>query len=137
MSTIFSKIISGEIPAYKVAESDEYLAFLDISPLTPGHVLVIPKKETDYIFDIDDDEYRNMWLFAKEVSKGIKEVFSCRKVGVAVVGLEVSHAHIHLIPLNKVSDMNFEKPKLSLPAEEMQKIAGDIREAILNAKPNK
>lgn len=132
MSTIFSKIISGEIPAYKVAESNDYLAFLDVSPLTPGHVLVIPKQETDYIFDMEDEEYSNMWVFAKEVSKGIKSVFSCRKVGIAVIGLEVSHAHIHLIPLNKVSDMNFEKPKLSLSSSEMEQIASDIRQAIAN-----
>ena len=112
MSTIFNKIILGEIPAYKVAENDHYLAFLDVSPLTAGHVLVIPKKETDYIFDILDDEYIGMWLFAKHIAKGIAKVFPCRKVGVAVIGLEVAHAHIHLIPLNKVSDMNFEKSKL-------------------------
>jgi histidine triad (HIT) family protein len=130
MSTIFSKIVAGEIPAYKVAESNDFLAFLDVSPLTPGHVLVIPKKETDYIFDVDNDEYMGLWVFAKIVSQGIKKVFPCKKVGVAVVGLEVSHAHIHLIPLNKVSDMSFDKPKLSLPADEMNKIADDIREAI-------
>ena len=130
MSTIFSKIISGEIPAYKVAESNDYLAFLDISPLTPGHVLVIPKKETDYIFDIEDEEYMGMWVFAKIVSQGIKQVFPCKKVGVAVVGLEVAHAHIHLVPLTKVSDMNFEKPKLTIPAEEMVQIADNIRTAI-------
>ncbi len=132
MSTIFSKIISGEIPAYKVAESNDFLAFLDIAPLTRGHVLVIPKKETDYIFDIDDEEYQSMWIFAKIVSQGIKKVMSCPKVGVAVVGLEVAHAHIHLIPLNTVSDMNFEKPKLSLSAIEMDKIATEIRNAILD-----
>lgn len=130
MSTIFNKIISGEIPAYKVAESNDFLAFLDISPLTPGHVLVIPKKETDYIFDIEDDEYMGMWVFSKIVAQGIKKVFPCRKVGVAVVGLEVAHAHIHLVPLNEVSDMNFSKPKLSLSAEEMTKIADEIRDAI-------
>lgn len=130
MSTIFSKIVAGDIPAYKVAESNDFLAFLDVSPLTPGHVLVIPKKETDYIFDVDNDEYMGLWVFAKIVSQGIKKVFPCKKVGVAVVGLEVSHAHIHLIPLNKVSDMSFDKPKLSLPADEMNKIADDIREAI-------
>lgn len=133
MSTIFSKIVSGEIPSYKVAEDDDYLAFLDVFPLTAGHVLVIPKKETDYIFDIDDEEYMKMWLFAKKVSHGIKAVFPCLKVGVAVVGLEVAHAHIHLIPLNKVSDMSFEKPKLSLPREEMEKIASDISQAILTS----
>ncbi|MFZ4863739.1 HIT family protein [Sphingobacterium sp. Mn56C] len=132
MSTIFSKIISGEIPAYKVAESNDFLAFLDISPLAPGHVLVIPKKETDYIFDIADDEYMGMWIFAKIVAQGIKAVFPCRKVGIAVVGLEVAHAHIHLVPLNQVSDMNFERPKLSLPAEELTQIAEDIRKAIVS-----
>lgn len=130
MSTIFSKIVSGDIPAYKVAESNDYLAFLDISPLTRGHVLVIPKKETDYIFDINDDEYMGMWVFAKIVAQGIKKVFPCIKVGVAVVGLEVAHAHIHLIPLNAVQDMDFSKPKLSLPDAEMTQIAEDIREAI-------
>lgn len=132
MSTIFSKIISGEIPAYKVAESNDYLAFLDISPLAAGHVLVIPKKETDYIFDINDDEYMGMWVFAKIVSQGIKKVIPCRKVGVAVVGLEVAHAHIHLIPLNQVNDMNFEKEKLSLPVEEMTRIAEEIRHAVVS-----
>lgn len=130
MSTIFNKIILGEIPAYKVAENDHYLAFLDVSPLTAGHVLVIPKKETDYIFDILDDEYIGMWLFAKHIAKGIAKVFPCRKVGVAVIGLEVAHAHIHLIPLNKVSDMNFEKSKLSLPQEEMIRIAAELSAAI-------
>ncbi|EEI91767.1 HIT family protein [Sphingobacterium spiritivorum] len=130
MSTLFSKIVAGEIPAHKVAESIDYLAFLDIQPLTRGHVLVIPKRETDYIFDISDDEYMGLWIFAKIVAQGIKKVFPCRKVGIAVVGLEVNHAHIHLIPLNAVHDMNFEKPKLSLPDEELAKIAEDIREAI-------
>lgn len=130
MSTIFSKIVSGEVPAFKVAESIDYLAFLDISPLTRGHVLVIPKKETDYIFDINDDQYMGMWVFAKIVAQGIKKVFPCPKVGIAVVGLEVAHAHIHLIPLNKVDDMNFARPKLSLSDEEMTKIAEDIRQAI-------
>jgi histidine triad (HIT) family protein len=130
MSTIFSKIISGEIPSYKVAESNDYLAFLDISPLTRGHVLVIPKKETDYIFDIADDEYMGMWVFAKIVAKGIERVFPCRKIGIAVVGLEVAHAHIHLLPLNEIHDMSFERPKLSLPPEEMNEIAEEIRKAI-------
>ena len=130
MSTIFSKIVSGEIPSYKVAESNDYLAFLDISPLTRGHVLVIPKKETDYIFDINDDEYMGMWVFAKIVAQGIKEVFPCPKVGVAVVGLEVAHAHIHLMPIHHVQDMSFERPKFSLSPEEMNQIAEDIRGAI-------
>ena len=131
MSTIFSKIISGEIPAYKVAESNDYLAFLDISPLAAGHVLVIPKKETDYIFDIEDDEYMGMWVFAKIVAQGIKKVCPCRKVGIAVVGLEVAHTHIHLIPINNVDDMNFARPKLSLPSDEMTAIAEKVRQAIV------
>lgn len=130
MSTIFSKIVSGDIPAHKVAESNDYLAFLDVSPLTRGHVLVIPKKETDYIFDITDDEYMSMWVFAKIVAQGIKRVFPCRKVGIAVVGLEVAHAHIHLIPLNAIDDMNFARPKLALAETEMITIAEDIRNAI-------
>lgn len=130
MSTIFAKIIAGEIPAYKVAESNDYLAFLDVNPLTEGHVLVIPKKETDYIFDINDDEYMGLWVFSKIVAQGIRRAFPCEKVGVAVVGLEVAHAHIHLMPLNHVHDMNFEKPKLSLPEEKMASIAESIREAI-------
>src|SRR5690606_13716073 len=130
MSTIFSKIVAGEIPAYKVAESNDYLVFLDVNPLTRGHVLVIPKKETDYIFDIQDDEYMGKWVFAKIVAQGIKSVFPGRKVGIAVVGLEVAHAHIHLIPLNSVADMNFALPKLTLSDDEMSQIAEDIRHAI-------
>ncbi|MDM1047109.1 MULTISPECIES: HIT family protein [Sphingobacterium] len=130
MSTIFSKIVAGEVPAYKVAESNDYLAFLDVNPLTEGHVLVIPKKETDYIFDIDDDDYMGMWVFAKIVAQGVKKAFPCKKVGVAVVGLEVAHAHIHLIPLNHVQDMNFERPKLTLEKDVMESIAENIREAI-------
>lgn len=130
MSTIFSKIISGEIPAYKVAESNDYLAFLDVNPLAEGHVLVIPKIETDYIFDIEDEAYMGMWVFAKIVAQGIKKAFPCKKVGIAVVGLEVAHAHIHLIPLNNVHDMNFEKPKLKLDDQLMADISENIREAI-------
>lgn len=130
MSTIFSKIISGEIPSYKIAENDSFLAFLDISPLTPGHVLVIPKKETDYIFDITDQEYMDLWKFAKTVSKAVKKAIPCKKVGVAVVGLEVPHAHIHLIPINNVSDMNFQKAKLTLSPNEMSEIAESIRNAM-------
>lgn len=130
MSTIFSKIISGEIPAYKVAENDKFLAFLDVFPITRGHVLVIPKTETDYIFDIEDEEYKDFWLFARKVAKGIEKVFPCLKVGIAVVGLEVAHAHIHLMPLNAVSDMSFDKPKLSLSNVEMETIAADLRNVI-------
>ncbi|MDR2270086.1 MAG: HIT family protein [Sphingobacterium sp.] len=132
MSTIFSKIVAGEIPAYKVAESNDFLAFLDISPLAKGHVLVIPKKETDYIFDIEDDEYMALWVFAKIVAQGIKKVIPCVKVGVAVVGLEVAHAHIHLVPINKISDLNFAGPKLSLGADELLQIAETIRESIIS-----
>ncbi|MGJ1192745.1 HIT family protein [Sphingobacterium siyangense] len=132
MSTIFSKIVSGEIPAYKVAESNDFLAFLDISPLAKGHVLVIPKKETDYIFDIEDDEYMALWVFAKIVAQGIKKVIPCVKVGVAVVGLEVAHAHIHLVPINKISDLNFAGPKLSLAEDELHEIATTIRESIVS-----
>jgi Diadenosine tetraphosphate (Ap4A) hydrolase and other HIT family hydrolases len=132
MSTIFSKIVAGEIPAYKVAESNDFLAFLDISPLAKGHVLVIPKKETDYIFDIEDDEYMALWVFAKIVAQGIKKVIPCVKVGVAVVGLEVAHAHIHLVPINKISDLNFAGPKLSLDEDELHQIATTIRESIVS-----
>ena len=130
MSTIFSKIISGEIPAYKVAESNDYLAFMDVYPIARGHVLVIPKKETDYLFDITDDEYMGLWIFAKIVAQGIKKVFPCEKVGVAVVGLEVAHAHIHLVPINRVDDMDFSKEKLKLSSEELQTAAENIKIAI-------
>lgn len=130
MSTIFSKIISGEIPAYKVAESNDYLAFMDVYPIAHGHVLVIPKKETDYLFDITDDEYMGLWIFAKIVAQGIKRVFPCEKVGVAVVGLEVAHAHIHLVPINRVDDMDFSKEKLKLTSEELQTAAENIKIAI-------
>ncbi|MFM2136193.1 MAG: hypothetical protein RL021_1593 [Bacteroidota bacterium] len=127
MSTIFTRIVNGEIPAYKVAEDDRYLAFLDISPLSPGHTLVIPKTETDYIFDIESEEYAGLWLFARRVSSAVEKAVPCKRVGVAVIGLEVPHAHIHLIPMNRVSDMNFANPKLSLPAEEMASICERIR----------
>lgn len=130
MSTIFSKIISGEIPAYKVAESNDYLAFMDVFPIAHGHVLVIPKKETDYIFDIQDDEYMGFWIFAKIVAQGIQQVFPCRKVGIAVVGLEVAHAHIHLVPINEVKDMDFSKEKLKLKPEELKAAAEKIKIAI-------
>jgi histidine triad (HIT) family protein len=127
MPTVFTKIINGELPAYKVAEDDRYLAFLDISPLAPGHTLVIPKQETDYLFDISLDEYSGLWLFAQRVAKAVGQAVPCKRIGVAVIGLEVPHAHIHLIPMNRVSDMNFANPKLSLPAAEMDDIAGRIR----------
>lgn len=128
METIFSKIISGEIPAYKVAEDENFLAFLDISPLAKGHTLVIPKKPVDYIFDMETEDFNRIWLFAKEVAKKIKKVIPCKKVGLAVVGLEVAHAHIHLVPINEVSDINFSKEKLSLSHQEYR----DIQEKIKN-----
>jgi histidine triad (HIT) family protein len=128
--SIFSKIISGEIPAHVVAESIEFLAFLDISPLAEGHVLVIPKQEVDYIFDLDDETYTGLQLFAKIVATGLKEAIPCKKVGVAVIGLEVPHAHIHLIPMNRVDDMNFARPKLSFTKEQLEATAEKIREAL-------
>ena len=133
MSTIFSKIISGEIPAYTVAESVEFLAFLDINPLAEGHVLVIPKKEVDYIFDLDDETYTGLQLFAKIVATGLKAAIPCKKVGVAVIGLEVPHAHIHLIPMNRVDDLNFSRPKLKFTSEELQATSEKIREALRNS----
>ncbi|MFA7273219.1 MAG: HIT family protein [Crocinitomicaceae bacterium] len=129
MSTIFSKIVSGEIPSYKVAESENHLAFLDIQPLRKGHVLVIPKKETDNIFDIEDTEIGELMIFAKLVAKKIERSFACRKVGVAVVGLEVAHAHIHLIPIDNVSDMNFNQEKMVLSHEELVGIAERLQQA--------
>ena len=126
MATIFSKIVAGEIPSYKVAENDEFYAFLDIAPLTKGHTLVIPKREVDYIFDLEDDELGRMHIFAKHVANAIKEAFPCIKVGVAVLGLEVPHAHIHLVPMNSENDMNFKNPKLELSADEFKEIAAKI-----------
>jgi len=133
METVFSKIISGEIPVNKVAETNDFLAFMDISPLAHGHVLVIPKREIDYIFDLENDEYVGLWIFARIVAKGVKDAFPCEKVGVAVVGLEVAHAHIHLIPINHVSDMDFSKEKLALTDEQLSEDALKIRE-VLNKK---
>jgi histidine triad (HIT) family protein len=129
MSTIFSKIIKGEIPCFKVAENDNFLAFLDINPLVKGHVLVIPKVEIDDFFDLDDSTLTEMILFSKEVSKKIKKVFPCKKVGVTVIGLEVPHAHIHLIPINSISDMNFSNQKLNLDNSVLEDIAIKIKNA--------
>lgn len=126
--TIFSKIIAGEIPSYKCAEDERFYAFLDINPVAKGHTLVVPKHEVDYLFDLDDDELAAMTVFAKRVAKAIQAAYPCRKVGVAVLGLEVAHAHIHLIPLQSEGDMDFRRPKLQLPAEEMEEIARRIRE---------
>jgi histidine triad (HIT) family protein len=128
--TIFSKIISGEIPAHKVAESNEFLAFLDISPLAEGHVLVIPKVEVDYIFALDDETYTGLQLFAKIVATGLKEAIPCKRIGVAVIGLEVPHAHIHLIPMNRVDDLNFARPKMSFTSEELEATAEKIKAAL-------
>jgi histidine triad (HIT) family protein len=127
MATLFTKIINGDIPCHKIAENDKFLAFLDIMPLTKGHTLVIPKIEVDYIFDIEDNLLGEMMIFAKYVAITIKNVVPCKKIGVAVVGLEVPHAHIHLIPINNVSDMDFGREKLSLTHEELSEIAVNIR----------
>ena len=130
MASIFSKIVAGEIPSYKVAEDDRHYAFLDISPVAPGHTLVIPKKEVSYLFDLSDEEYTSLQLFAKKVALAMKKALPCERIGVAVIGLEVPHAHIHLVPINKESDMNFFKPKLSLAPEEMAEIADKIAKNI-------
>ena len=130
MPSIFSKIVSGDIPAYKVGENENHLAFLDLFPLAKGHVLVIPKKETDYIFDITSDEYLELWKFAQKVAKGMDKVIACERIGVAVIGLEVPHAHIHLVPLNNVSDINFERPKLKFSEAEMKSVSDLIKSAI-------
>lgn len=126
MSTIFSKIAAGEIPSYKVAEDDKHYAFLDINPVVPGHTLVIPKKEVDYIFDLSDKEYCELQMFAKRVAAAMKESLPCTRIGVAVIGLEVPHTHIHLVPINKESDMNFFKEKLTLEDTDMKDIAASI-----------
>ncbi len=119
MASIFARIAAGEIPSHKVAENDKFFAFLDINPLAKGHVLVIPKKEIDYIFDMESDLYKEFWGFAMVVAKAVKKAIPCLKVGVAVIGLEVPHAHIHLVPMNEMNDINFAKPKLSFSQEEL------------------
>ena len=131
--TIFSKIINGEIPSYKVAENDRFYAFLDINPLQKGHTLIVPKlgePEADYIFDLEDDILSEMLVFSKQVARGIKAAVDCKRVGVAVIGLEVPHVHMHLIPINKEGDMSFANPKMTLAAEEMAEIANSIAKAI-------
>ena len=131
--TIFTRIINGEIPSYKVAESDRCYAFLDINPLVKGHTLIIPKlpePEADYIFDLDDQLFADLMLFAKRVAVGIKKATGCKRVGVAVLGMEVNHVHIHLVPMNSEKDMLFTNPKLQLPADEMAQIANSIAQAI-------
>lgn len=131
--TIFSRIINGEIPSYKVAENDKFYAFLDINPLQKGHTLVVPKlsePEADYIFDLDDDILSEMLVFSKQIAQGIKAATHCKRVGVAVIGLEVPHVHMHLIPINKEGDMSFSNPKLTLPAQEMAETALSIAQAM-------
>ena len=130
MSSIFSKIFNNKIPSYKVSEDESYLAFLDAFPLSYGHVLVIPKKETDYLFDLDSDEYLGLWNFSQKVAKAMDKVIVCERIGVAVIGLEVPHAHIHLIPINGVSDINFEREKKTFSPEKMKDIAEKINSAL-------
>lgn len=130
MATIFSKIVSGEIPCYKIAETNNFLAFLDINPVKEGHVLVIPKREVDYYFDLDDELFIGLNLFVKIVANAIKNAIPCKKVGVAVVGLEVPHAHVHLIPLDTVEDLNFSKPRIQISPEQLDLIAQKIREKL-------
>ena len=127
MATIFSRIVAGEIPCYKIAETDKFFAFLDINPLVKGHTLVIPKQEVDYIFDLSDEDLANMQVFAKKIAIAIKKAFPCKKVGMAVLGLEVPHAHIHLIPMQSEQDMQFSRPKLKLDEAEFQTVAEAIR----------
>ena len=130
MASIFSKIVAGEIPCYKVAEDENHLAFLDISPVAEGHTLVIPKKEVDYLFDLSDDEYVALMMFARKVAKGIGKAIDCKRVGEAVIGLEVPHAHVHLVPINKESDMDFFKEKYKFTPEVMSSIANRIAKEI-------
>ena len=130
MATIFSKIIKGEIPSYKIAENEDYFAFLDINPLMGGHTLVVPKTETDYIFDLNDNDLSGMILFSKKVALGIEKAIPCARIGVAVLGLEVPHAHIHLVPMNTMGDLNFKNPKLKFTPEEFTKIAKRISDKV-------
>lgn len=130
MASIFTRIVNGEIPSYKIAENDRYYAFLDIFPLAKGHTLVIPKQETDYLFDLDEDTYSGLQLFAREVAVALKKAVPCKRIGVAVLGMEVPHAHIHLVPLSSESDLNFTNPKLKLSPEEFEAIRKAIVEQI-------
>ena len=130
MSTIFTKIVNGEVPSYKIAEDERFYAFLDINPLVKGHTLVIPKKEVDYLFDIEDKDFKDLFLFAKKVAVGLKKVIPCEKIGVAVIGLEVPHTHIHLIPLKTMDDIDFGRPKLKLSQEDFKDILGKITEVL-------
>lgn len=130
MSSIFSKIVRNELPSFNIYENENHLAFLDINPLKIGHTLVIPKKEIDYIFDINSKEYDELWNFAKIVAKGMRKVIECERISIVVMGLDVPHAHIHLIPFNNINDIDFSKPKLKISNEEMQKTADLIKNAI-------
>ena len=131
MPTIFSRIIGGEIPCYKVAENDRWFAFLDINPLKAGHTLVVPKKETDYLFDMEDDDLTGMILFSKKVAAAIRTAYPCNRIGVAVLGLEVPHAHIHLVPMDNMEDVNFKNPKLKFTPEEFREIAARISRNVI------
>jgi histidine triad (HIT) family protein len=126
MASLFTRIVNGEIPCYKVAEDENYFAFLDIFPLAKGHTLVIPKQEVDYIFDLDETTYTGLMLFSQKVAKAIDKAVPCKRVGVAVIGLEVPHAHVHLVPLQSINDIDFSRPKLKLEKEEMESIAAAI-----------
>ena len=130
MATLFTRIIQGEIPSYRIAESDRYLAFLDVFPLVPGHVLVVPKTEVDYLFDLEDEVLAGLLPFARHVAKAIGKVVPCERIGVAVIGLEVPHAHVHLVPLNSIRDIDFSQPKLKLSPEELESMATAIRSAM-------
>jgi histidine triad (HIT) family protein len=132
MASIFTRIVQGEIPCHKICEDENYLAFLDINPLVKGHTLVIPKREIDYLFDLDDELLAGMTVFAKKVARAIDGVIDCKRVGVVVLGLEVPHAHIHLIPINSLYDTEFSRPKLKLTADELEQIAEKIRRALNN-----
>lgn len=132
MSTIFSKIIKGEIPCYKIAENDNFFAFLDIKPMAKGHVLVIPKHETDYLFDLSDDVLSEMIVYSKRIAKAIQEAVPCKRIGLMVIGMEVPHAHIHLIPINTEKDMSLSNPRLNLSGDEFQQITKDITSKLEN-----
>lgn len=127
MASIFTKIVNGEIPCHKIAETENFLAFLDVMPLAIGHTLVIPKKEINYIFDLEPNLYADLWIFASQVAKAVEKAIPCKRIGIAVIGLEVPHAHIHLLPLNTVGDINFERPKMKISQEELAEIAEKIR----------
>jgi len=131
MATIFTKIIKGEIPCYKIAEDENYFAFLDINPLKAGHTLVVPKKETDYIFDLDDVQLAGLFLFSKKVAAAIKSVIPCNRIGVAILGLEVPHAHVHLVPMDTMEDVNFKNTKLKFSSEEFNEIATKISRKVI------